>query len=401
MESTNCPLCNSNDFDVARIDSMASLTRAGSVSFPVVTVVCRHCGHVYSNPRMSSGELQEYYRHYYREDYGDAEPSTEMADLYRMDAAWIEELLGEGGGRRALEIGSYTGHLLSLLSNQGWATVGVEPTTTAAEIARDRFGLDVHNCMFDQVPPPESDSEKFDLVVMGAVLEHLVDPSHVLDRVHGFLKENGYLFVRVPNVARLILDSVGDIFTLQHPNMYSNESLRDFYRKSGFVEQSHTTHEGWDRHIISMARRTERPAFSSTSFENRVLAKSIREHIADYGNRLDAIRSAVDQRLREFWDPEPRPIVIFGAGNHTEFLFRYTNIRRARILALSDSNPDKWGEEVFGFEVVPPSEIDVRLPEAVVISSRAFQEDIHKSLAEQIDTQLVRLYDITAASLRG
>jgi trans-aconitate methyltransferase len=46
-------------------------------------------------------------------------------------------------------------------------------------------------------------NERFDVVVMGFVLEHVDDPALILSRYRRFLAPNGTLFVAVPNMAAM------------------------------------------------------------------------------------------------------------------------------------------------------------------------------------------------------
>jgi SAM-dependent methyltransferase len=83
-------------------------------------------------------------------------------------------------------------------------------------------------------------SEKFDVIVMGFILEHVDNPSLVLRKYRDFLKPNGRLFVAVPNAKSLNrrfgleLGIINDIYSLNendlaqgHQRQYCRELLRD------------------------------------------------------------------------------------------------------------------------------------------------------------------------------
>jgi SAM-dependent methyltransferase len=302
-----------------------------------------------------------------------------------------------------LEIGCYTGIFLEIMKKQGWRVEGVEPNVEAARLASDKLGKPIPTDMIETVVPPKKPEELYDLVAMGGVLEHLNAPVSALMSVNRLLKQGGKLFLRLPNVERLILDTVGDIFTLEHPNMFSVDTLQLLFARTGFVSLRVSHHAQWPRHIICLAQKEAAyaaplPARPVDGIYERVASK-----VKAYGEFQEAERDKVRRRLHHLWSPVSRAVLIYGAGNHTEFLLRHTNIEQAKILGISDSNPAKWGSELFGYHVVPPEQIEELKPDAVVISTRAFQEDVYTALRwlEGKGIEIVRLYDLTNSDTLG
>ena len=403
MEVTFCPLCNKNSFDIAQIENQSIITRTGTEKYPVVTVICKNCGHVFSNPRPDPQEIKEYYTNYYREDFGDAKPSSTMLNLYSLDVNWINSRLKSVKSKRLLEIGCYMGYMLLEFKKSGWDVYGVEPTTTAATIAREKYGLPVKNCFFEELNIPENEENKYDLIVMGAVLEHIPDPLPILLRINQFLKPEGYLFIRVPNVANLILDSIGSIFTNEHPNMFSPDALRMFYQKGGFKEMHTTVHTNWPRHIISLAKKV---TSTSESLEFDLvpgLYNKIKDHLNWYNKFLQEQRKTINAKLEHLWYPIKKSVILYGAGKHSEFLLEYTSLSKANILGLSDSNQEKWNKNIFNLSVYPPEEISRIKPDAVVIASRAFQDDIFESIKylKEHNIEIIKLYDPESSGIMG
>ena len=108
--------------------------------------------------------------------------------------------IGEGDGKRALDIGCARGHLLQELVIRGWNCMGI-----------DSDASDVATCIACGLVALEHDITtgfpeslgKFDLVVLGDVLEHLPDPLRVLQNVRSLLNPGARIIVSVPNVAHL------------------------------------------------------------------------------------------------------------------------------------------------------------------------------------------------------
>lgn len=102
---------------------------------------------------------------------------------------------------RVLEIGCGSGATLGWLRQEHHAvrTVGIEIAQAAAEKARS-FADDVFCLDFERHDLPGG-AQKFDLILCLDVLEHMVDPWTVVDRLATqYLEVGGTLLVSLPNV---------------------------------------------------------------------------------------------------------------------------------------------------------------------------------------------------------
>jgi 2-polyprenyl-3-methyl-5-hydroxy-6-metoxy-1,4-benzoquinol methylase len=108
--------------------------------------------------------------------------------------------LGDGRGRRALDVGAADGFLSERLTSQGWSVTALERDPTLAARARGRCKEVV---VADLEAAPPLLSGPFDAIVYGDVLEHLSDPRAVLVALDRTLAPGGTVIVSVPNVAHL------------------------------------------------------------------------------------------------------------------------------------------------------------------------------------------------------
>ena len=126
--------------------------------------------------------------------------SAKSDDYFAHARKEIQPLLPPNCGD-VLEIGCGSGETLGWLrqDHQALRTVGVEIANVAAEKACN-FANEVHSLDFEQYDLPNG-PQKFDLVLCLDVLEHMVDPWSVVDRLATqYLKVGGTLLVSLPNV---------------------------------------------------------------------------------------------------------------------------------------------------------------------------------------------------------
>lgn len=126
--------------------------------------------------------------------------SDKSGDYFAHARKEIEPLLPKKCGR-VLEIGCGSGATLGWLrqNHQAVRTVGIEIAEAAAVQARV-LADEVHCLDFERHDLPGG-AQKFDLVLCLDVLEHMVDPWAVVDRLATrYLETGGTLIVSLPNV---------------------------------------------------------------------------------------------------------------------------------------------------------------------------------------------------------
>ncbi|MBB1059130.1 class I SAM-dependent methyltransferase [Marilutibacter spongiae] len=95
---------------------------------------------------------------------------------------------------RLLDVGCGNGAFLSRAADAGWTVEGIEPDPQAAAVAR-RTGFNVWEASLEDVSP----TQPFDRITLSHVLEHLHEPGAALQRMRGWLKPGGEIWLAVPN----------------------------------------------------------------------------------------------------------------------------------------------------------------------------------------------------------
>ena len=216
-----CPLCgnqNKQPFDTRRFRDQL-----------VTNVMCAACGCVYQSPRMSEQALEAFYAQEYRQLYqGGDEPNSKDLQVQRLRAAalldFVRPHIQTLGAH--LDIGCSAGLLLQqFASHYGCKPAGIEPGNAYRRYASQQ-GLDVVASLQDLKAHL---NQRFDLVSLAHVLEHLADPVGYLSAVREeLLARDGWLLVEVPNLY------CHDSFEVAHLVSYSPHTLQQVLAKAGY-----------------------------------------------------------------------------------------------------------------------------------------------------------------------
>lgn len=188
-----CPVCDEPSFTpIAGIDRR--LKR-------LPTVMCDHCGLLYTNPMPTEAELGTYYEKYYRFDYQLAASGPKQKHIAKRRreatarAGQLDGLLPSGG--RTLDFGCGSGEFVALMLEKGFDAHGFEPGETYATHAIARLGERIWLGRWQDA----GYGPDFDLVTCFHVLEHLSTPIPALRRMAEWLRPGGRLYLEVPDMA--------------------------------------------------------------------------------------------------------------------------------------------------------------------------------------------------------
>lgn len=91
-----------------------------------------------------------------------------------------------------LDVGAGTGDFLNAAKNDGWSISGVEPNSKARSLANQKNIFLVED--INQLP-----TQKYDVITLWHVLEHVPNLFEYIETLKSLLKENGILIIAVPN----------------------------------------------------------------------------------------------------------------------------------------------------------------------------------------------------------
>lgn len=100
-------------------------------------------------------------------------------------------------GKKILDVGCGTGEFLKTCKTNGWNVVGVEPNKNAQELAISKFDNNKPTTVVSDIE--EVMSQKFDVITLWHVLEHVPDLEIYILKLKALLKPDGVLVIAVPN----------------------------------------------------------------------------------------------------------------------------------------------------------------------------------------------------------
>ncbi len=230
-EHISCPVCDSPDSEFLFEKDWFRQVR------------CCQCSMVYMNPRMNQKATHSFYNSnvnaiYNETKFDQASGSTEMDDRINLGNLRLIDDFKKGKKGTLLEIGSAKGYFLAQARESGYNIYGLELNQPNYEFSRKQLGdtiLDV------DLSDAHFENEKFDVVYMRDVIEHIPDPGIFLQEVGRVTKPDGILFIETHNIEGWIHKIAKErhvvIFGFEHPNHWSPQTLEKALEQRGFVVQ--------------------------------------------------------------------------------------------------------------------------------------------------------------------
>lgn len=193
---TSCPVCASTG--IAKIITAKDYT-VSNEEFEIFH--CANCQLRFTQDTPDAAAIGKYYK---SEDYiSHTDTSKGLINrIYqlvrkisnRQKRKLIERVTGITDGN-LLDIGSGTGYFAAEMKNAGWQVTGLEPDADARKIAEEVNKTNLASTdIFFQLP-----ANNFDVITLWHVLEHVHDLKNYVRQCKVLLKENGKMFVAVPD----------------------------------------------------------------------------------------------------------------------------------------------------------------------------------------------------------
>lgn len=219
LEKRNCPVCNSSK-------KKDIFFKEGSKF-----VSCKVCNMVYLDPVFKDNYLFKYYS-----NSPDVQANAHVKEkkfynsIYNSGIDIIKKKKKIG---KLMDLGCSGGFFLDIVKKKGWETFGIEINKKEFNIAKKK-NHKVWNVELSKIDK----KEKFDVITLWDVFEHIKDPHTILKEMKKRLNNKGLIFLQIPNshsIAAQILREKCNVFDpIEHVNLYNVNSLKKLFSLTNF-----------------------------------------------------------------------------------------------------------------------------------------------------------------------
>ncbi len=160
-----------------------------------------------------------------------------MVKSYWNMSQFIKDFSSNRKKGKLLDIGCGTGEFLFVASGMGYDVEGIDFNKNAITFAKQKLGLSnvFATNLYDFL---KDKKERYDIVTIFEVIEHVSDPGTFIDLARSALKKGGLLVISTPNRERYWGRINPDLepwdFPYQHLLRWNQNSLNTFITKRGF-----------------------------------------------------------------------------------------------------------------------------------------------------------------------
>jgi SAM-dependent methyltransferase len=199
MEYVRCSLCGKDNFKY-----YAVRTKQG---YPgTIKVQCKDCDLIYTNPRMTTNELKDFYKNYYdklaMDEIGFKNSVLKAKELNR-DAIidiqfYRKNILNYKESGKYLEIGGGLGFQAWIAQELGFDVFVTEYDPSSVIFAKENFNLNKYSLGdLEDIKYPDN---TFDFISAWHCIEHVQDMEIFLEEVFRILKPGGVFYFATPNL---------------------------------------------------------------------------------------------------------------------------------------------------------------------------------------------------------
>ena len=198
-------------------------------------VKCNSCKLVYTNPLFNEDHYKEIYKsEMYQNIVKDLGESSHVYRKDRFGKERIDNIIKYFTTKKIkiLDVGCSTGFFVEAARDFGLDCIGIDLNPSAIEFGQKR-GLDLYvKDIFDIT------NQRFDVITLFDVLEHLTNPSQIIDKTYELLNSGGIISIYVPNydsASRMLMGKDAHfIWPTHHLNYYNIDTLSNFLEIRNF-----------------------------------------------------------------------------------------------------------------------------------------------------------------------
>ena len=220
-EGIRCCVCGNED-------ASAFEPRHRFPSFEVVA--CRQCGFLFIPPYYRKKVAYQQYKSADVTAAVRAGTNWVKIQRHKLRFRFIRKYIQKG---RLFDLGAGWGHFMLAGKELGYQVEGIEIAEQPYRYCVEDLKLPVRHIDFFEM----NESEKFDVVTMWDVLEHIDQADRFLQKCARITASGGYLFLQVPQIDSYVARKQGTdwkMMGLDHVNYFSKDTIRRILERNGY-----------------------------------------------------------------------------------------------------------------------------------------------------------------------
>ncbi|BCB96072.1 hypothetical protein JZK55_09940 [Dissulfurispira thermophila] len=186
---------------------------------------------------------------------------------------------------------------------------------------------------------------KFDLVIVRHVLEHIKHPVNFLSDIKAILADEGKLFIEVPNTMNDLMEKI-EVFNPDHVCYFTAQSMNRLVEESDMSLLTIGDEDGVPLMVLMSNAVTMR---THNSYDN---SKEIKALIGEYRKSMDDTVRSVKELINKGYK-----IIFYGSKNTFLWFYNALDVSivhtplKEHVLAVIDDSAERIGKRVSGFSV--------------------------------------------------
>lgn len=351
-------------------------------AYPLRVLVCENCWLVQTE---DFAEADEFFASTYA--YFSSFSSSWLAHA----KAYVDEMVGRfglDGTSKVVEVAANDGYLLQYVAERGIPCLGVEPTLSTAQAAREK-GLQIVNEFFgvELAERLVAEGHRADLTVANNVLAHVPDINDFAAGFATLLKPQGVSTFEFQHLVPLVDECLFDTIYHEHYSYLSLTAAEQILATAGlhvFDVAEVPTHGG---SLRLFAQRSDTGTRARAQSVDDLLARETAagvngsEYYRGFQSRVDAVRQGLLDFLAKA-EAEHKSVAAYGAAAKGNTLLNYSGVGADQIDFVVDANPHKQGQFLPGSHVpiVDEDHLKAAEPDYVLVLPWNLLDEISRQL---------------------
>tara|TARA_B100001059_G_C17834209_1_gene586797 strand:- start:448 stop:1629 length:1182 start_codon:yes stop_codon:yes gene_type:complete len=373
-----CNTCGSDEIDHLFNNKIRSTARLNNVPYKVY--ICKKCGHVFLDYSfLKQVDLENYYK------INNPFEKVEELDLghQKVRSEQIDFVLDNIGKNiknlKFLDIGCGSGFFLYLLKQKGYYCEGVERSNMMCEMINKHYNIKCTNTSFEELEIQNT----FDVVSIITVIEHLFDPKKCLLKIRKLIKDDGFLFIEIPDTQLPRFDILPDYLAFEHLHHWTIDTIKNLLNICGFeicsFEQKRNDDDsGNPENVLRvLAKKVNIESNPKITNNYNKLYKNLKDFKLKHDDFINSFKIKIKNLLKKV---DKEKVNIYCAGLHTNALISTFPELKDKIKDIYDSDLNLSNTIIENFSIKSSKLINKETNKNFIMSTTNHEHTIYNFL---------------------